>query len=37
MVCYKLPSLNEKIKFVVMNIDEAPKRKYAGHCTVLLC
>ena len=32
-----LPSLNEKIKFVVMNIEQAPKREYAGYYTVLLC
>ena len=30
-------SLNEKIKFIVMNIEQAPKREYAGYYTVLLC
>ena len=36
-VCDILPSLNEKIIFIVMNIDQAPKRQYAGYYTVLLC
>ena len=36
-VCDIQPSLNEKIKFIVMNIEQAPKREYAGYYTVLLC
>ena len=32
-----LPSLNEEIKVIVMNIDQAPKREYAGYYTALLC
>ena len=32
-----VPSLNDKIKFIVINIDQAPKREYAGYYTVLLC
>ena len=36
-VCDILPSLNEKIKSFVMNIEQAPKREYAGYYTVLLC
>ena len=32
-----LTSLNEKIKFVVINIDQTPKREYAGYYTALLC
>ena len=35
-VCDILPWLNEKIKFIVMNIEQAPKRGYAGYYTVLL-
>ena len=35
--CDILPSLNEEIKFIVMNIDQAPKRQYAGYYTALLC
>ena len=36
-VCDILPFLNEKIKFIVMNIDQAPKREYAGYYIVSLC
>ena len=36
-VCDILPSLNEKIKSFVMNIEQAPKGEYAGYYTVLLC
>ena len=36
-VCDILPALNEKIKFIVMNINQASKREYADYCTVLLC
>ena len=36
-VCDILPSLNQKIKFIVMNIEQAPKTEFAGYCTVLLC
>ena len=36
-VCDILPSLNEEIKFIVMNIEQAPRREYAGCYTVLLC
>ena len=32
-----LPFLNEKTKFILMNIDQAPKRDYVGYYTVLLC
>ena len=36
-ICNILPSLNEKIKFIVMKTEQAPKREYAGYYTVLLC
>ena len=36
-VGYILPSLNEKIKFIVINIEQAPKKDYAGYYTSLLC
>ena len=36
-VCDIILSLNDKIKFIVMDIDQAPKREYAGYYTVLLC
>ena len=36
-VCNILPSLNEKTKFIVLNIEQAPKRENAGYYTVLFC
>ena len=36
-ICNVLASLNEKIKFIVMKTEQAPKREYAGYYTVLLC
>ena len=36
-VCDILTSLNEEFKFIVMNIEQAPKREYAAYYTVLHC
>ena len=36
-ICNILPSLNEKTKFIVLNIEQAPKRENAGYYTVLFC